>query len=249
MFNSSALILAHPAHECLLYGFLRQHQPTVYFLSNGSGSSAVSRTQYSTQILEETGARLGTVGGQISDRSWYQAILDQNVDFFLSVQRDIYSDIKAANLQQIICDPVEHYNPLHDLANAMAHGIHKVRQATSPVASYPMMQHIDPSSPSLLTISLSPKVSTDKQRAILSYKPVKIDADGLSDLHQQSSERLVEDDVFDWPSELDQTPYYEEFGKKRIATGAYTDLIEYSEHVAPLGKALSAGLFLDGLQP
>ncbi|HWT08976.1 MAG TPA: hypothetical protein VN329_07410, partial [Roseomonas sp.] len=69
------LIVAHPGHELRLFAWMERERPLLCILTDGSGSIAPARTQYSDALARGCGALRGPVFGAMSDRDWYAAIL------------------------------------------------------------------------------------------------------------------------------------------------------------------------------
>src|SRR5687768_4588026 len=64
----TALVMAHPGHELRVYQWLRLTRPLCFVLTDGSGGSGKSRLHSTTRLLEQNGARRGSIYGRLTDR-------------------------------------------------------------------------------------------------------------------------------------------------------------------------------------
>src|SRR5262249_6736961 len=122
----SALLMAHPGHELFLHHWLETERPIVFVLSDGSGGRGEDRRAASARIIQATGASIGPVFGLAPDQRWYAAILAGEGDLFDQARQLILTACRAARVRRIVTDPVQLYNPLHDLCNALATGIARI---------------------------------------------------------------------------------------------------------------------------
>lgn len=239
------LIAAHPGHEGLLYGWLELAKPHVFILSDGSGVTGKSRLEYSRTLIRAAAALEGVVFGGCSDRRWYQSMLEGDINLFTSCQDEIFAAAAANKIRMIVTDPVEFYNPLHDLANAMAHGVaerlSEQKDSQTHVWTYEIVRSRRHDADSL-KIRLDKEQSARKLSAAESYSPLSSEVREFEEQLHADNERLFADDAyFDWPIELGFEPYYEEVGRKRTLQGKYEKVITYREHVRPIALSIGAG--------
>lgn len=228
-----------------MHGWLEIAKPHVFILSDGSGGNGQSRLAYSQTLIEAAGARKGAVFGECSDRQWYQAMLEGDAELFKSRQNDIFQTAATNRIDMIVTDPVEFYNPLHDLANAMAHGVaaRSARQAglSAQVWTYEIANLRRPGAGSA-KIPLDDRQIDRKINAAKSYLPLSSEAEEFGGRLRAKSERLfAEGSGFAWPVELGFEPYYEEVGRSRTLHGKYESIITYREHVRPIALAIGGG--------
>src|SRR5258705_10886730 len=95
----AALVIGHPGHELLVHGWLEVTHPLVFVFTDGSGRTNQSRLASTTRILNQVGAKCGSIYGRLTDSAAYAAILNHEFDFF-------------ANLTSELCEAfvVEHIN-------------------------------------------------------------------------------------------------------------------------------------------
>ena len=229
------LLLAHPGHELRLFGWMEQERPLVCILTDGSGSVAPPRTALSLALLAACGAQAGPVLGWLPDRAWYAALLAGDATPFLAAADSIAAATPAGTL--VVADPVEGYNPMHDLAAAVADRVALLvggRRAT-----YPLMQP----QPGPGGLALDRAAQQRKLAAIAAYAPLAQEAAALlrADPAALAQEKVVPH-RHDWPAQPARRPEYESIGAGRSAAGVYARTITYAEHVRPMALRLRAPL-------
>jgi hypothetical protein len=241
--DRTALIVAHPGHEGLLYGWMETLRPLVFILSDGSGRLGESRIRYSRRLIDRAGARAGAVFGAAPDARWYQAMLDGDIAFFMNWQKQIEDAVADDTVSQLLCDPVELYNPLHDLGNAMCHGVARLlehRGGTSlPVWTFPIMTAPKWFGSRYQEIRMTEAMLARKQRATADYVPLAAEATELAETLGSGFERLYPEGAgYAWAQTPERKPFYEEYGETRIREAQYKTLITYRDHVRPIALRL-----------
>ena len=115
----SLLVIGHPGHELRVYGWIGQVQPIVCILTDGSGSDGKPRLDKTLEILHESGAKIGPLCGELSDREIYEKILRHEYDSFDTLCERLARLITAQNIDLVVSDAIEGYNPVHDLCEAL----------------------------------------------------------------------------------------------------------------------------------
>lgn len=245
--SHTLLIMAHPGHELLLHHWLeRQQSPLVMAMTDGSGSSAHARTASSCRVLERTGARLGPHFGARSDREWYAAILAQDADPFLAFAQhalEAMMPISETAYVFIVVDAIEYFNPVHDFAaicGFVAGRMIAARGARVSLATY-AIEKPNPAEP-IMRLSLNEMSLARKLASIDSYTELTAEvrrvrqSSGHIDI---GTEALYAIDVANaFPARLNETPFYETFGRERMRENKYGQLITYDDHVRPLAMRL-----------
>ena len=77
--RKSAVIVAHPGHELMIYHWIERQRPLYCCLTDGSGGRAASRVASTTRLLEGAGAVRGPICGRYSDKQIYRLLLDKQV--------------------------------------------------------------------------------------------------------------------------------------------------------------------------
>src|SRR5947208_1835124 len=85
----AALVIGHPGHELLVHGWLEVTRPLVFVFTDGSGRSNQSRLAATTTILDQTGAKCGSIYGRLTDAAGYAAILNHEFDLFVGLDREL----------------------------------------------------------------------------------------------------------------------------------------------------------------
>lgn len=231
------LIIAHPGHELLLRHWLATARPTVFALSDGSGSTGKNRSAYSRRFISALGARTGTVFGAYSDRDLYRFLREGRTDIFRQISDQISEAALKQGCDQIVCDAVEHYNPMHDIANIIAHFVSQTVAARTGIKPDVLTSDIRgkrPHSQAHLTVAALPDEIGHKLDAAMAYFPLADEVADYRDKLCATGEALFDDPGFDWPEALTGEVFYERYGAGRVAEGTYRDLITYRDHVRPL---------------
>ena len=116
----SALIVAHPGHELRVHGWLEACRPEVHVLTDGAGHGPHARLDSTTVVLERAWATRGRVYGRFSDREFYEAMLRGRVGLFIALARELAIALAERDVEVVVCDSVEGYNPSHDVCRLIA---------------------------------------------------------------------------------------------------------------------------------
>ena len=117
--KKAALVIAHPGHELCVHGWLTLAKPVVFILTDGSGRNGQPRLLSTIRNLSEAGARPGAWFGQHTDRVIYQALLHHDVNFFRELAVELADALEAADVDYVIGDSMEGYNPTHDVCRML----------------------------------------------------------------------------------------------------------------------------------
>jgi len=121
-YGRAGLVVAHPGHELTLAGWLRTVRPSVFVMTDGSGQLGRSRLHSTTKGLLNAGARPGSIYGHFSDRQVYEAMLKHDVDLFLRVTFELADWIVLDDVEYVVGDSAEGYNPMHDICRIIIGG-------------------------------------------------------------------------------------------------------------------------------
>ncbi|HEX3351902.1 MAG TPA: hypothetical protein VHS34_03700 [Terriglobales bacterium] len=137
-YKRPALFVGHPGHELRILGWLAENRPRVYVLTDGSGLNGPSRLPATSRLLEGFRAKAGEVFGPFSDVEIYHAILDREVGVFQSMVDRLARSLAEHNIDFVVADAAEGFNPTHDICRQLANGaISKARMLTgSSIANY-----------------------------------------------------------------------------------------------------------------
>jgi hypothetical protein len=241
----AVLIVAHPGHELLLHHWLERAHPIVCALTDGSGSRARDRSGRSKTIIQRTGAQVGPVFGVRTDRAWYNAILAGDRRPFDSVAARIANVCRANRVTQIVADPVELFNPMHDLCSCLAQSVAMRLQGPGAIEllTYPIER------PDLLrarpvhVCTLDDAALQRKLGAAAEYYELTSEVERKRGATEDVAvERLFPVDIHGvWARQPAEEPVYERIGRSRVDRGTYAELITYEKHVRPLAAMLTAG--------
>ena len=227
------LIVAHPGHELRLSAWMARTKPLLCILTDGSGGAHEARTRYSAALAEECGASVGPVFGPMPDRDWYAAILAGNAEPFVEAADRIAA--AAAHGTLVVADPVEGYNPMHDLCAAVADRV--AMAIGGQRATYPLMVPRQDGE----VMALDDEAQARKRAAVTAYAPLAEEAAALlkAEPSALAEERLLPA-TFDWPPAMVPAPIYELFGAALAMTGVYREAIGYARHVRPIALRIGA---------
>lgn len=107
------LVLSHPNHEAAIFGIVQRLRPRLVVLTDGGGGS---RPSQSRRALDRIGLLDRATFLDFRESDFYAALLDSDLGYFRSVVTRLRTELEAFGPEQVICDAVEFYNPVHDLS-------------------------------------------------------------------------------------------------------------------------------------
>ncbi len=247
-----ALIIGHPGHELRIFHFIEKFKPRFYVLTDGSGSINSSRIDRTSQIIDNTGCSIGNVFGTFTDKEIYKTIKNGDLDQLFDVMKLIVEDLIANDIDVVVGDGLEGYNPTHDVCRYMVNGIvqNYERLSGKKIPNYAFALDGPPNScPRHLAelsywSSLSDQAFYNKYEAAKNYPEIAKDMQALISQYGQEPFRteclwpvLTTEDYVSWDTDM---PFYEKYGKKKVEDGVYKEAITYSEHLLPLARACSS---------
>jgi len=257
----AAIVVGHPGHELKVFGWMSEHRPRIYVLTDGSGQNGVSRLHATASLTAQLGVEHGDVFGAAADAEIYRAILEQDLGFFLDRVAALAASFVLHSVDFVAGDASEGFNPTHDLCRelinaAVALAEHAGKRVipnyefslTEPEQSYPQSHD-----GSCMHLRLDSDLLSRKLQAARNY----VD---LGDEVQKAIERYGEDyfavecmkkaSVATVEPAHSAKPFYEVWGERRQAEGKYASVIRYREHILPIVKAVrergQAGFFDSG---
>jgi hypothetical protein len=254
----SLLLIGHPGHELLLYGWIAQTRPVVCVLTDGSGMAGDARIAQSEAILKGLNAQSGPVWGEHSDREFYRHILQCDHAFFAALRDRLADCIVTRNITTVVSDAVEGYSPIHDLCEALAraavmqasrdHAI-TIRHYLIPLLGNPSHAPLG-NDPAAIEIELTPALIARKRSTIADYAKqagAQLMAEIQSAYDHYGIATFDREYLFDasdsgWLASQQrfsaQVPHYESLGKAHVASGRDQLAITFSDHVAPISQCL-----------
>ena len=239
--TNAVLIVAHPGHELLLHHWLEQVRPRVYALTDGSGADQAARTAGARAVLTAAGAEAGDVFGQASDRAWYRALTDRDPSPLLEAAGAILADARRLRPALIVSDAVEGYNPMHDLAAGLAEAVCAALAAEGAAVEHLVYPTVG-DAPLGVVRSLTRLDEAAVERKLAAARAQPALRTELEAYLERVGAGVACEELFrPGPAPApDWRPRYEELGRRRVASGRYSEAIESRRHVLPMLDALRA---------
>ena len=244
----TALVIGHPGHELLVHGWLEVTRPMVFVFTDGSGRSNQSRLASTTKILNQTGAKCGSIYGRLTDAAAYAAILNHEFDFFVGLARELCEAFVVERIDCVAGDAFEGYNPMHDVCRLVINAAVTVARSRGQgvgnlefsLIGQPAVchepRHADGICRLLNDAALARKMAAAKGYAELAGEVHAALNRTSTDAFRMECLRPVGPGPGDY--RCDDPPFYEQYGEKQVAAGYYHRVLRYHEHIEPLAEAL-----------
>jgi hypothetical protein len=245
------LVVAHPGHELRLFGWLCEARPDVLVLTDGSGHSSRSRIEATHRMLRATGARAGSMFGDYTDRELYVALLEADAAPFIEMTAAVVSVLRRGQYRTVVADPLEGYNPTHDLCRVIVNTAinHVSRTSGRTIRNYEYA----------LTGTVDMRGSTESivMRLPAQVRELKIAAaSGYCELFAEVAAAVERDGRRAYDEEVLRQiaanrsgealyripPFYETYGEQQCAAGRYANVIRYAEHFLPMARAVAESI-------
>lgn len=266
--SAPALIVAHPGHELMVFGWMEDVRPRLSVLTDGSGRSGVSRVGSSERLVHAAGAEAGSVWGAVSDRAFYSAVLEGNIEVFTGLAGRLYDDLIRQRPPYVAGDAREGFNPIHDICRSTIDAVvARVRRGGGEIANYafslfsphdrcPARDQSGTIVKRLEKEQLGRKVAaahaypelaaeteaafSGTSRRILAAHPelAKVVDASMGGMNVESLATECLVPVDAVAAPWDAPPFYEIYGERLVADGTYPQAIRYREHVLPIEMAL-----------
>jgi len=239
--------MAHPGHELRVYHWLRLTRPLCFVLTDGSGSTGKSRLASTTELLQQNGARIGSIYGCLTDVEIYSAIINLEFDRFTDLTAELARELVREQIDYVVGDAIEGYNPAHDVCRLMINAAVEIanRQLHQPVLNFEISltsqsDKLRERTDGEVWLDLDEASLLKKLKAAQAYSGMAAEVDRIlseEGIPALQTERLrpvsyITRDGFA------ETPYYEIHGAKQVEAGRYSQVLRYNEHVRPLEEAL-----------
>jgi hypothetical protein len=264
----SLLVIGHPGHELRLYGWIGQAQPLVCVLTDGSGSDGMPRLAKTLQILRTLKAEIGPVFGELSDREIYEKVLRHEYALFDTLCEQLVRILDASNIDMVVSDAIEGYNPIHDLCEVLVRTAvaiasnrkhRSIRRYTIPLMGDPRESAGHGDQAANLVIDLTSLQFIQKLESMRDYarsagQTLQQEVEGA--FHTYGEQAFAREYLFAAPASGHEPqepewrftqgkPFYETYGEERVATGRYQSVIRFHEHILPLVNRLREKVLAD----
>lgn len=209
------LIIGHCGHELRVLKFIEIFRPQVFILTDGSGSSGVSREARSRKVIEDYGGELKKCF--CTDKEIYDIILNQDMREIEGIKYML--NIFTNKYDLFFGDSAEGFNPTHDLCRYLINFIAGKQNYSFDLDALPR--------PANITINLTEEDKQRREEVIKNYPEIQKEVDMAkakfgADAFNIESLKIVTD------FSMKENPYYETYGKKQIEAGVYREIITHS---------------------
>ena len=263
----SLLVISHPGHELRLYGWIDRVQPLICILTDGSGGNGAPRLDKTLHVLHALRAEIGPICGELSDRRIYEEIRHHRFELFDTLCERLARLIIARDIDIVVSDAMEGYNPTHDLCEVLAQAAVAIANGRKnrPTRHYTFPLMGDPRQPPAdgygvqaasrtticHTIELTPSQFKCKLETIRTYADNaggKLREEVEDAFRTYSEHAFAREYLFATPESrqalepdfAQAKPFYEIYGEKQVAAGRYPRVIRFREHILPLMNRLYA---------
>lgn len=247
-----AVIVSHAQHLFKVLGWIEQMDAQITILTDGSGAGPWGpvHTAALGGVLTALGARPGEIFGLLPDIAVYDALLRGDAGFFTAIVDRIAAALLRDDVDLVVGDALEGYNPAHDLCRAMIDAAVTLaeRRSDRAILSYEffLAEWLDAARktprPDDLELVLDAKALDRKLTTALQFegwRPELLEVIGKLGEAYFAREYLRPVQAFAPPLHGDK-PEYESFGEARVAAGGYAQVIRYHRHVRPMLEAIRA---------
>lgn len=239
-------MIAHPGHELRLYGWLKQTSAQVVFLTDGSGSTGISRIDLSADLISDLDAQIA-IPGKFPEPELYELLLRGDAAPFVQLADELAALIRDEDIDTLVCDASEGYHPAHDLCLPLARAAARtaakrnIRLYEYRVVGDPRPEADDAIALELDASTLRAKIERSRRYAAASGSVLSQEVEYMFDTFGEDAFRH---EVFrPAGSETAQLQeglrYYEVRGEERVRSGRYDKVLRYRQHFAPVEAALA----------
>lgn len=240
-----AVVIGHPGHELRIHRFIEIYQPYVYVLTDGSGLSGNSRINKTKDILDRSGAKLSSVCGYFTDKELYNIILANDVQPLIKLLDQLVEDFKKHDIQIILGDAYEGYNPTHDLCRYLINFVVKIfkRKWNIDLSNFDFLLdgHLDGNNQNeSVCINLDENDFERKYQSAQQYSELSGD---INNAINRYGKEVFKTECIAHVNNVElikcsDIPFYEKYGLQKINDGSYNEVITYSKHLFPLVNKL-----------
>ncbi len=247
----AAVITGHPAHGLRIHRFLEIYKPRFYVITDGSGSSGVSKLSNIQDIIERCEATCSGVMGRFTDAEIYRIIRRFDTDTLVHLVDEIANDLDENEIDLIVGDSIEGLSPTHDLCRYLINtAVAVCRQRYGREIEnfdFPLHGPPDDCPPSLadraIWIKLSEAEFARKMDSILQFPGINADTGhafknyGETAFRTECLRPVI--DLEKYSSWDGNRPFYESYGAEKVKDRLYDDVIYYEKHLLPIARFLT----------
>ena len=248
------MIFGHPGHELALFGLLQRHRPAVVVITDGGAPERLQQSRHGLEFIRLSD-RVQYLG--FSESSFYNALLDEDYGFFLNIARAVRAEIEHVQPEQIFCDAVEFYNPVHDttlpIVKRAARGLprtdlfevplvyqlpgpgecYSVQRVPADLQEHRFAYHLQEE-------ELRKKILARDRIYLSLHEQLGPDFVGLSHAHLQREEIALAGDPLAEPASTGREMRYEWRARALREAKVIKEVITYRQHFRPIAERLIA---------
>jgi len=242
---TAALVIAHPGHELRVHGWMEEHRPLVYVLTDGSGSRGGSRLESTRRTIERAGAAPGRIFGRFTDREVYRLLLEDRPAALVALSEELAAALAEAGSSVVAGDALEGFNPVHDVTRLLLNAA--VRMAAARGFAVRNLEFVLEGRPDEPPGNASGgRLDEDSfRRKLAAARAYPEMAEEVRAAAEQFGLEAFRHEVLRAAEgglavreALGGPPFYERHGEARVAEGVYREVLRRERHLLPLVEAL-----------
>lgn len=247
-----SMVVAHPGHELLAYGWLLELAPRVDIVTDGSGRNANPRIEASADLLRSGLGTPGSIFGRWADLELYDALSAGRFEPFIELRDALAERWCQDGVRTVLCDGFELEVLMHDVVQVVADAaVAAAGERGVEIDLLEIPNHLGPDEPrpgdpvSVAGLVLSEQGLRHKISVARSYPSRVIQQEVEAFLGHRGERDFSTEKLFravHWtPDKLRNQPQpaWEKHGERLRAQGIYDQVIRLSEHFVRLVQALA----------
>ncbi len=247
----TALVIAHPGHECRIMGWVEHTGPQVSVLTDGSGRGGQPRIRKTGECLRAVGAKTAPLFGAATDLDVYQAVLDSRVEFFEDLTYRLAESLVRDRVEMVFGDSAEGEIMVHDLFREVRCAAVRLAEQSLGYSIYhfefPLESHPLAFPPGFGDLTRKLRLSDAEFRRKMDtargYEQIAPFVDAALEAHGELA--FAVESIFPvtlqslLPQDRTQPLAYEQHGRKQCQLGHYRESITWNEHLRPIAEHLA----------
>jgi len=245
------MVFSHPNHEIALWAGIRALRPVIVFLTDGGGEDRMSQSRRGLAPLVDAGLVHFLAH---PEAAFYAALLRCDVPYLRSVADQVAAIAGSADPDEIYCDSVEFYNPVHDLSlpivraafpatGARVFEVPLMHQTSAAGERCEVLRAPEALTPLALWRDLSHAEAQSKAQNFLSHYSILVEHLGPAAVERAirhgSREQVIPARISLPAPVPGQVIRYEWRGELLKQRGEVDEIIQYRRHFAPIFDALT----------